>query len=51
MASDLRAISRDMVVRKSLRKYVIECPLIDSCDLELNEPVGQGTYVYYTNEN
>ena len=32
-----------MTVERSLRKQVSECWLIDSCNLKLEEPVGQGT--------
>ena len=33
-----------MAVRKSLRARVSGCVIIESCRLELNESVGQGTY-------
>lgn len=32
-----------IAVRKSLRTGVAECSIIDSCNLKLDEPVGQGT--------
>ena len=39
-------VADDMTVHKSMRIKVPKNLVIDSANLQLDEPVGQGTYIY-----